>query len=342
MPKDEVVDIFTNSIKKYFENQLEKAESQEEAKIILDKLDKLDVPKIFQNFLYELSKDSFGYMKSNMYEEVLGFRADEQEFLARQEQKWYRAFVASETLYIMVLQAAEVYCQYVNDIEDKMKKSRIWEFTAMRHIHGRAMQQYLEIVTLMKNGFADGAYARWRSMYELAIIASFINKYGEKVAKAFVEASDTDDRYEWARASGIFPKSKRDTKRYISFSDIQKNCDIDSSEWRKQYDLANKTVHDSSQGTFKRMGKMVSDERISVGRSDYGITTPAEHSAISLVQITSMFFNIFPYGKTVIALKGISDWINVIIEIYFKTHDEIFPDDEPLWEDGLLDEEYFD
>lgn len=34
-----------------------------------------------------------------MFEEVMRFRADEQEFIARQEQKWYRAFVASEAMY---------------------------------------------------------------------------------------------------------------------------------------------------------------------------------------------------------------------------------------------------
>ena len=38
-------------------------------------------------------------------------------------------------------------------------------------------------------------------------------------------------------------------------------------------------------------------------------------------------------------MRGIHDWIDVVREMYFKTHDEIFPDDEPLWQDGILDEE---
>ena len=272
-------------------------------------------------------------MKDNMYEEVMRFRADEQEFIARQEQKWYRAFVASETLYIMVMQTAEAYCGYTAELDKKEREAKQWEFTALLHIHGRAMQQFLEIITLMKNGFADGAFARWRSMYELSIIASFIKKYGENVAKAFIEASDTNDRYEWARTSGIFSKAKK----YITFSDIQKNCDINSPVWIKQYELANKTVHASPQGTFKRLGNMKNEYLIPIGRSDYGITTPAEHSAISLVQISVMFFTIFPFGNIIVATQGINDWIDVVREIYFKSHDEIFPDDEPLWKDGMLD-----
>lgn len=86
------------------------------------------------------------------------------------------------------------------------------------------MQEFLEIITLMKNGFADGAYARWRSMYELSIISSFIIQYGENVAKKFYEASETDDRYEWARESKIFSTKKK----HITFNDIQKACDINS------------------------------------------------------------------------------------------------------------------
>lgn len=333
MAKDELEEMFFNMLEKNVRKKLESAKSAEEEKEIIDKVEKIDIEELFTNFLQELSTEAFENMKTNMYEDVMIFRAEEQEFIAIQEQKWCRAFVASEALYIMVVQTVEYYRDYVNNLDEDIKKDKIWRFTALMHIHGRAMQQYLEITTLMKNGFADGAYARWRSMYELAIIASFINKYGEKVAKAFVEASCTDDRYEWARESGIFSENKK----YINFSDIQKSCDIDSPQWRKQYDLANKTVHASPQGTFNRLGIMGSNKVISIGRSDYGITIPAEHSAISLAQITSVFLGLFSCTKMIIALRGINNWIDVIREIYFKSHDEIFPDDEPLWEDGMLD-----
>ena len=93
-------------------------------------------------------------------------------------------------MYIMTLEAVEAYVNYVNDLSYEEKFKHHNTFTAMLHIHGRALQEFLEIITLMKNGFADGAYARWRSMYELSIIASFITENGEKVAKEFIEAID--------------------------------------------------------------------------------------------------------------------------------------------------------
>lgn len=333
MYKDELVQSFTDMLNKFFEEKLMEATNDTEAEKITDKLKKLDVVEMYNNYLDGITKESIENVKSNMYKDVLSFRADEQEFLAKQEQKWYKAFASSETLYIIVVQSLHQYSEFLDKLTDEEKAPKVWELTALRHIHGRALQQYLEVITLMKNGFADGAYARWRSMYELAIISSFISKYGEKVAEAFVKASSTNDRYDWAKASGIFSNKKK----HINFSDIQKNCDIDSPEWRAQYDLANKTVHASPQGTFNRLGIMGSKKVIPIGRSDYGITTPAEHSALSLFQITTLYFSVFSCSKSVIMLRTMRKFIDIIREQYFKTHDELFPDDKPLWEDGMLD-----
>ncbi|WP_346889383.1 DUF5677 domain-containing protein [Clostridium sp. UBA1056] len=332
MVNDETSKFLKETLLAVVKESLEKAESIEEASEIIKKVEKIDLTNFFKKSYSELADSTLNYMKETMYEEVMFFRTEEQEFLSRQENSWCRAFVASEAMYIMVLQSAESYVKYVNELGEDLKCKKAYTFNAMLYIHGRALQEYLEIITLMKNGFADGAYARWRSMYELTVISSFITEYGEEVARAYIEAYDTENRYEWARSSGIFSISKK----YISFNDIQKSCNINTVVWRKQYDLANKIIHASSQGTFSRLGNMGSNNVIAVGRSDYGITTPGEHSAISLAQITTMFYGIFPYGDGVVAMKYINGWIDVVREMYFKTHDEIFPNDEPLWNDDQI------
>jgi len=331
--KESFVSLFSNTMKNILEEQLQKAENDEEAEKIIEKFNSLDIEKIFSDLMQNTAADVFTYMKNTMYEEVMGFRADEQEFIARQEQKWYKAFVASEALYIMTLETAKDYSEYVETLSEEEIKPKYWTYIVLRHIHGRALQVFLEIITLMKNGFADGAYARWRSMYELSIIGSFISEYGEETAKKFYEAFDSDDRYEWARASNLFSNKKK----HITFNDIQKKCDISSNIWKKQYDLANKTVHASPQGTFGRLANMIgSHPVIPVGRSDYGITTPGEHSAISLVQISTLFFALFPESDIIIQTQSINRWLDVIRETYFKTHDNVFPNDEPLWDDNFL------
>ena len=83
-----------------------------------------------------------------MFEEVMAFRAEEDEFIIKQEQKWYKGFVASEAMYIMTLEAVEAYVNYVNDLSYEEKFKHHNTFTAMLHIHGRALQEFLEIITL--------------------------------------------------------------------------------------------------------------------------------------------------------------------------------------------------
>lgn len=330
--EDNTTQILQDTFMELLEKQLEEAKTQEEASEIIKKFNELDLSKVFEDMYSRMADDTTSYMRDTMHEQVMMFRAEEQEFLSIQEQKWCKAFVASESMYIMVLEATDSYVEHVNELPQEELKNHYYTFAAMLHIHGRALQQFLEIITLMKNGFADGAYARWRSMYELTMISSFITSHGERVAEAFIQSSETDDRYEWARASGVFSKSKK----FITFNDIQNNCDINSKIWRQQYDLANKIIHASPQGTFARLSNIGTKNVIPVGRSDFGITTPAEHSAISLAQITTMFFTIHAIGDSVVAMKYIHNWIDVIREIYFKTHDSIFQKEEKLWDDNII------
>ncbi|MFB9974726.1 hypothetical protein FPQ10_09470 [Allobacillus sp. SKP2-8] len=329
---DKTSEFLQDTFMELFEKQLEEAKTQEEANEIAKKFNELDLARIFEDMYMRMVNDTTRFMRDSMHEQVMTFRAKEQEFLSIQEQKWSKAFVASESMYIMVAEAAESYVEHVNEIPQDVLETSHYTFTAMLHIHGRSLQQFLEIITLMKNGFADGAFARWRSLYELTIVSSFITLHGERVAREYIESSKTDDRYEWAKASGIFSN----INRYITFNDLQKNCEINSEVWRRQYDLANKIVHASPQGTFARLSNAETENIIPIGRSDFGITTAAEHSAISLAQITAMFFNIHLSGDNVVAMRYINNWIDVIREIYFKTHDSIFPDHEKLWNDNMV------
>ena len=57
---------------------------------------------------------------------------------------------------------------------------------------------------------------------------------------------------------------------------------------------------------------------------------------VAETQMTAMYFSVFPDADILVRMKNISDWVNVVREEYFKTHDEVFPDDEPLWDESIL------
>lgn len=274
-----------------------------------ERLSQDNISRAYKNLIEKASDDSLETIENIMYEKVLEERACTDIFLARQNQKWCKAFVTSDAMYICVLESAESYTEYVNEVYGQ---DICQLFHALRYIHGRALQIYLEVVCLNKNGFADGAYARWRSLYELSIIAAFIKKYGENVAKAFIKSANTEDRYEWAREADCFKDYNR---KYITFSAIQNNCELATKEWKKEYNFVNQLVHASPQGTMYRLGGDTSYS-LPVGRTDFGMTISAVQSAISLSQITANFFTVYSHGDSILAMVTFHKWIEKIIEYY--------------------------
>ena len=63
--------------------------------------------------------------------------------------------------------------KHVNKLS-KDKKENNFKLTALVNAHARALQISNEILVLLKAGYPDGANARWRSLYELAVISFFL------------------------------------------------------------------------------------------------------------------------------------------------------------------------
>lgn len=304
-----MMDLFNKSFAQEIRKLKDKGVSNEK---IVDFIQNVDLSKQFGEIIEIKSKNDVDYFENTMYERVLEERARAAQFIAHHEQIWGKGFVASEAMYILAVESAQLYGEYLDNQPEKRLKDKEYRFLALREIHSRACQQFLEIIYLMKAGFADGAYARWRSMYELSVIAEFISHNDEPVAKAFVEASSTEARWnDWAKAAPCFAQKKR-----VTFNDIQEQCDFSTDDWRKQYQLANKVVHASPQGTFGRLGNYVETGVLSAGHSDYGISTAAEHSAISLSIITTLYLTLIPYGDGLVHADSIRRWVDIVRKYY--------------------------
>ncbi len=68
---------------------------------------------------------------------------------------------------------------------------------ALLRIHEKSIKIFREAVILMENGSASGAMARWRTLFEISIVAQILNKYPE-LADKYVQYSKVDD-YKYAR-----------------------------------------------------------------------------------------------------------------------------------------------
>ena len=67
----------------------------------------------------------------------------------------------------------------------KSKRRKHLRDVLMR-LHVRACQVTWEIITLLENGFADGAMARWRTLHEIGVVATFVAKAGDRTAARYV------------------------------------------------------------------------------------------------------------------------------------------------------------
>lgn len=292
---------------------------------IISKIEKINFDDMMMSITDTVSTDFAAFFREKMYEIELDERARTMEFSTRQEQLWGKCFAASQTMYTITVEAAESISKYVDEnASDEEKDARKYTFLALQHLHGRACQMFLEILTLLRNGFGDCAYARWRSLYELNCIAYFIKAQGEQIAKQYFEQSQCDtpvNDYSWT-AGAVNKNGKPITIK--RFAAIETYCNM-GQIWNDQYKLACLVTHGSPEGTFKRMSTYETQNIIPVGRSNYGIAIPAEHSAISLHLISTLFFTLFPYVDGIAYVKTLGKWVSVIQEMYYSTEKEAFP-----------------
>jgi len=263
--------------------------------------------------------------ESQMYESVMGFHNDADRFTANLNSIWWKGFVAYEAMFVMTIEFAKKHIEMAGVKKDG-KVSYENKFFAIMNIHGRACQIYNEILCLLKSGYTDGAFARWRSLFELSVYAMFIRKENNEVAVAYMAQANTDEKFiEWAKSADCLKNHKGN----VTFKTIFDNCAFPNETkdcWQGQYELACKVVHASPQGTMKRMGIIEPFNAMLVTGTDWGLHTPAEHAAISFFYISKEFFAepSSLYGTTAIIL--LEKWVDVVRRYLYETVGTCFPD----------------
>lgn len=304
--------IFLDRAEKLFEEGLSKEE-------VLKNLGKHDFTHEIDIKIKEVAIKTIENLDKNMSDILEKQKIDDDEFMNNQQHKWGDCFELYETMYIFALKAAGKYCTYVCEKELEEKKYVPWSFITLRELHGRGCQIFAEILCLIKNGFADGAYARWRSLFEISVIMDFIKRNGEEVAKSFYEASESEMGYQdWAK---VLPEFKE--MKHVKFSDIRKTCDF-TKGWLKEYKNSSWVVHASPQGTFGRISVTLPRDVIPVGKSDYGIDLAAFNACISFNIICIEFFTLFSTYETIIDSKVILTLSEIVRDSFIERAKEVF------------------
>ncbi len=211
----------------------------------------------------------------------------------------------------------EINNEFRKDIAEYDK----YTYDVLTRLHARACQISSEILILLKNGYADGAFARWRSLHEVAVVGSFIAAHGNEVAEKYLlhdviesfKAAELYQKYSEVLGFSPIPQDEFESLRITyndliirfgnpfkndygwassslgkekpTFSDIEENTSLDHH--RPYYKLASNNVHANSNGVMFKIGLLPSPQEILLaGPTNSGFTDPAQSTAISLGLIT--------------------------------------------------------
>ncbi|MEA2876479.1 MAG: hypothetical protein QOF14_1675 [Hyphomicrobiales bacterium] len=241
-------------------------------------------------------------------------------FRGRLEARWGRGFDLLRMLLTSCRELGEESAKRLH--KSRSNKNCVLRSLLVR-LHARACQITAEIITLMENGFADGAMARWRTLHEVSIIATVISDGGETLAQRYIEHEVVESKFamdEYARchvALGYKPIPARDRRRVerafgavvkaygdefgkpygwaatylkkkrVTFRDLEDSAR--RSAMRSYYKMASYNVHaDTPKSIFFRLGVIGDQSIVVAGATDAGFTEPAQNAAITLVQITAL------------------------------------------------------
>lgn len=56
-------------------------------------------------------------------------------------------------------------------LKNVVNDENFFKHDALIQMHARALQISNEILVLLKSGYADGAYSRWRTLHELTVLS---------------------------------------------------------------------------------------------------------------------------------------------------------------------------
>ncbi|MCB0827103.1 MAG: hypothetical protein KDC26_13040, partial [Armatimonadetes bacterium] len=272
----------------------------------------------FPSIIDEMTLTVLSELEKNMSSMLKARKKELRGFEKRLYKDWKRPFDLLEGFLVLAFEAAD---DFNNELNTNETEAATYVLEALTRLHARACQIASEVLVLLKSGFADGAHARWRSLHEIAVVASFIKTHGNEVAEKYL----LHDKIESYRSAVLYQKhhealgeepipqdeynsieaerekliarfgsqyknsygwaSSTLNKDNPNFSDLEENSELDHI--RPYYKLASHNVHANPKALMFKLGLAANTQNILLaGPSNYGFADPARWTAYSLGLVT--------------------------------------------------------
>lgn len=285
-----------------------------------EKLDKLAdaVPAQIEALLAKFPDNILSVIKGEAKKGLAERRIMHAEFVERNISRWMEAFDLLELHIEIAIEAGE---SFNKRLRPEAASNGDLLFDVLVRLHAKGCLVSKEILSLLKNGYADGAHARWRALHEISVTAMFLANHGSNAARRYLDhelvdayngASQLNKYQSRINTSGFSGeelaqfKEKYDAvvdkygkefksqygwakpflrKGRESFFALEEAVNLD--HWRPYYKWASQNVHANVKTIKNSLGlcEAVSD-LLQVGPSNSGMTEPAHSTAISLTQLT--------------------------------------------------------
>lgn len=298
--------------------------TEEDAYDIMGALDRFleeGLPSVIQDTVQDSAKSLARQLEKNWPERKLDERNEMQYFRDRIDFRWSKGL---DPLRMLLTISREVGQDFADKLARSKAKKGIAKRRAIMMLHMRACQTALEILTLLENGLADGAYARWRTLYEVSVVAFVIERFGDEIAERYFahdvvsmreavisEFKHENKEYDPAKLRGelkeiekqyklvveIYGKSFASPYGWAAYHLDAKSPNLRHLEravdWHAlppNYKWSSHKVHAGVAGAVRGLSSVDGIPLIHSGASNAGLHVPAINTAFSLLQVTSLLF----------------------------------------------------
>jgi hypothetical protein len=307
-PNDE--DLTASIVLEFTESDIQEAEAA--FKRVADGL-----PQELDRITGEQSERMFNDLVEKWTAEHAAQSSETTEFQQRLEERWGEGL---NLLRILLTITREIGGERAKKHLGRRGQKASVRMALLVRLHVRACQVTQEIICLLEGGLADGAMARWRTLYEIAVTATMIADGDEDLADRYVSHQIVE---EWRRLEEDlcaapnrqlssaelrerdFAKTEYDAilaKYGASFGGLYgwaahhlklkkptfKNLQEAAGRAGENpfYKLASVNVHAGTRAIFDRLAGLDRPLPLIAGRSNAGLETPGGNTAYTLTQIT--------------------------------------------------------
>jgi hypothetical protein len=294
------------------------------------------LPKVITNSV----KGSAQYLVKKLEKRWPEVRVDDKNqmryFRDRLDLRWASAL---DPLRMMLMASREIGQTYADKLARSKAKTGICRRQALALLHIRACQTTLEVLTLLESGLPDGAYARWRTLYEISVVAFVIDRFGDEVAERYLahdvvsmresvinELRHDGKTYDPQKLEGDLKELEGEFQNVISefgksfagpygwaahslgkksprFQDLEGA--VDWNALPPNYKWSSYKIHAGIAGTIRTLGSICGHNFIHAGATNAGLETPTIHTAFSLLHVTSLVFGKLNDFETQIQMQSL-------------------------------------